>query len=68
MPTHNQISVLVEVAQSGGIDLNAAQKQELPSLLSGGLIQRASEKPEKYRLTDTGQTTLDERGVGANES
>ena len=71
MPSDDQIAVMVEVAQNGGLNLNAGQRSALHAACTDGLIEptsEKSEKPEKYRLTPKGQSALDERGVGANES
>lgn len=70
MPTANQISTVVEIAQSGGIDLTEAQKIELPQIIADGLVEPEAgpDRIEKYKVTARGQKLLDSRGVGANES
>jgi hypothetical protein len=66
------LSVLVDVARSAGTDLNAAQRAKLDALLAAGLIEVVApadaREPTRYAVTRQGQSLLDERGIGANES
>jgi hypothetical protein len=66
------LSVLVDIARNGGTDLNSAQRSKLDALLAAGLIEVVSPadtlEPSRYAVTRQGQSLLDERGIGANES
>lgn len=66
------ISVLVDIARTSGLDLNASQRLELSHLVSEDLVSvLAPEGPSgraRYKVTAKGQRLLDERGIGANES
>jgi len=66
------VSVLVDIARAHGLDLNPGQRQQLDRLISQGLIAVLPSEPSsgraKYRVTRKGQSLLDERGIGANES
>jgi hypothetical protein len=65
-------SVLVDIARSAGTDLNSAQRARLDALLAAGLIEFVAPadalEPTRYAVTRQGQTLLDKRGIGANES
>ncbi len=71
-PGNEAISVLVDIARTSGLDLNAGQRAQLDLLIAKGLI--APQEPDaatartKYHLTSAGQGVLDKRGIGANES
>lgn len=69
-PSDQAIAVLVEIARTGGRDLNAGQRLELDRLLSQGLATMvANEQGQRsYDVTPKGQDVLDQRGVGANEA
>ncbi|MBB5047413.1 hypothetical protein HNR60_002168 [Rhodopseudomonas rhenobacensis] len=70
-PSDRTISTLVEIARSAGLDLNPAQQDKLAQLLGDGLIELAGESgtaTPRYAVTPKGQSVLDERGIGANES
>jgi hypothetical protein len=66
------ISAMVDIARTSGRHLNPGQTAELDILLAQGLIERVAAPDRgglaKYALTRKGQKTLDDRGVGANES
>lgn len=66
------LSALVDIARNAGMDLNPAQRLKLDALLAEGLIEVAAPadafEPTRYAVTRQGQTLLDERGIGANES
>jgi hypothetical protein len=66
------ISAMVDIAGTSGQHLNPGQTAELDSLLAHGLIEKVTAPNggglAKYALTRKGQKTLDDRGVGANES
>jgi hypothetical protein len=62
------ISILVEVAHSAGIGLNAAQLRAIPEMIAAKLIAPTGDDVGPFKITPLGQTILDEQGVGANES
>jgi len=66
------LSVMVDIARNAGTDLNAAQRAKLDALLAAGLIELVAPadalEPTRYAVTRQGQSLLDERGIGANES
>jgi hypothetical protein len=65
-------SAMVDIAGTSGQHLNPGQTAELDILLAQGLIEKVATPDRvglaKYALTRKGQKTLDDRGVGANES
>jgi hypothetical protein len=71
-PGNQGISVLVDIARTGGIDLNDGQCRELDRLIADGLIAELAAEPSpgrtRYQVTGKGQRLLDDRGIGANES
>jgi hypothetical protein len=71
-PGDQGISVLVDIARTEGLDLNAGQRRELDGLIAQGLVAALPPGPPsgsaKYRVTSKGQRLLDDRGIGANES
>jgi DNA-binding PadR family transcriptional regulator len=70
MATDEQISVMCDIASSGGADLSASKIAALRAIVADGLIEPTAkdETIERYKLTSKGQKLLDDRGVGANES
>jgi hypothetical protein len=67
MPTDQQVSILVDIASSGGVSLPSERLADIRALIAGGYVETAAAGP-RYRLTAAGQGVLDARGVGANES
>jgi hypothetical protein len=67
MLTDHQISILVDIASSGGAALPPERLSDLVDLIAAGYVE-GDEGNNLYRLTAKGQAVLDERGVGANES
>jgi hypothetical protein len=68
MPTDQQISLLVDIASSGGAALRPERLSELVDLIAADYVEGDPGPGERYRLTAKGQGVLDDRGVGANES
>jgi hypothetical protein len=68
MPTDQQISILVDIASSGGAALPTERLVDVLELIAGGYVEAGTAAGRHYRLTVEGQGVLDERGVGANES
>ncbi|MCG6204998.1 hypothetical protein LPW26_10145 [Rhodopseudomonas sp. HC1] len=69
-PSDEAIAVLVDIARTAGRDLNVGQRLELDHLVSQGLATavKNDQGQRSYQVTAKGQSLLDERGVGANES
>lgn len=68
MPTDQQISILVDIASSGGACLPPDRLVDVLDLIAGGYVEADATPIDRYRLTAEGQSALDERGVGANEA
>jgi hypothetical protein len=68
MPTDQQISILVDIASSGGVGLPRERLTDLMDLVAAGFVEGSDEPVAPYKLTARGQTALDDRGVGANEA
>lgn len=68
MPTDQQISIMCDVARSGGADLPREHLAELLALISDDYVEGSDCFADQYQLTSKGQALLDERGVGANEA
>jgi|GEM_PF-5375021 len=66
-PGDDAIALMVDVARTGGLDLNAAQRRDLNHLVSRGLVA-VDEASNSCEVTPKGQALLDQRGVGANEA
>ncbi len=70
-PSDDDISVMVDVARAAGTTLSDDKRMRLSGLVEAGLIEAATSndgEADRYKLTPLGQSVLDERGVGANES
>jgi hypothetical protein len=68
MFTDQQISVLVDVASSGGARVPPDRLVVLLGLIVDDYVDSAPGTLDRYKLTAKGQAALDERGVGANKS
>ena len=68
MPTDQQISIMCDIAASGGAGFAANRARDLVELVAAGYIERDRGLANLYKLTAKGQNALDERGVGANEA
>jgi hypothetical protein len=68
MPTDQQISILVDIAGSGGARLPRERLTDLMDLVAAGFVEGSDEAGTSYRLTAQGQRLLDDRGVGAGEA
>jgi hypothetical protein len=68
--TDSDVSVLVDVARSAGTMLTDDKQARLTQLIEVGLVAPAAPDAgsARYQLTPKGQSVLDDRGVGANES
>ena len=65
MPTDQQISVLVDIASNGGVNLRPDRLLDLIDLVAGDYVEGDD---DLYKLTTKGQNLLADRGVGVNES
>ena len=65
MPTEQQISVMREIAQSGGAGLPKERLIDLIELIGENYIEGDPQSEELYRLTAQGRAALDKGGVGA---
>jgi hypothetical protein len=68
MPTDQQIAILVDIASSGGAGLRDERRTDLMGLIASDYVEQKEGPGELYKLTSKGQSVLDDRGVGANES
>jgi hypothetical protein len=68
MPTDHQISVLIDIARSGGAGLRAERLVDVLELIANGYIEASMTAGRDYDLTAEGQGVLDDRGVDAHES
>lgn len=64
MPTDHEISILADIASSGG---PAAGAIGVLGLIADGYVE-VVEEASRYQLIREGQCIPDDRGVGANES
>jgi hypothetical protein len=63
--TDQEISLLCDVLEGRGADLNADKRKILDQLIAEGFVVAADqESPVKYKLTGKAQQLLAERGVG----
>ena len=63
--TDQEISILCDVLEGWGANLNADKRKVLDQLIAKGFVVSADqESVEKYKLTDKAQQLLAERGVG----
>jgi hypothetical protein len=63
--TDQEISLLCDVLEGRGADLNADKRKILDQLIAKGFVVAADqESPVKYKLTGKAQQLLAERGVG----
>jgi predicted transcriptional regulator len=63
--TDQEISVLCDVLNGSGANLNADKGKVLDQLIAKGFVVPAEqESPVKYKLTGKAQQLLAERGVG----
>jgi hypothetical protein len=61
MPSHQQISILFDIASDGGAGLASNKLPDLMDLVANGYVE-ASDGGEFYKLTAKGQDLLSERG------
>ena len=63
--TDQEISILCDILEGWGANLNADKRKVLDQLIAKGFVVPADqESVEKYKLTDKAQQLLAERGVG----
>jgi hypothetical protein len=59
-----EISILCDILEGWGANLNADKMKILDQLIAKGLVVPADQESAKYRLTSIAQQLLAERGVG----
>jgi hypothetical protein len=62
--TDQEISILCDVLEGWGANLNADKRKILDQLIAKGLVVPADQESAKYKLTGIAQQLLAERGVG----
>jgi predicted transcriptional regulator len=63
--TDQEISILCDILEGWGANLNADKRKVLDHLIAKGFVVPADQKSvAKYKLTDKAQQLLAERGVG----
>jgi hypothetical protein len=63
--TDQEISLLCDVLEGRGADLNADKRKSLDQLIAKGFVVAADQESSvKYKLTGKAQQLLAERGVG----
>jgi len=63
--TDQEISILCDVLEGWGANLNADKRKVLDQLIAKGFVVPADqESVAKYKLTDKAQQLVAERGVG----
>ena len=70
MVSDTEIAALVEIARSAGAGLSREGRALVGDLMARGYVAETDRSGDIVRLkvTPAGQSVLDERGVGANES
>ena len=61
--TDQEIAILCDIVEGWRTNLNEDKRKVLDQLIAKGFVVPA-ESPAKYKLTDTAQQLLAERGVG----
>jgi hypothetical protein len=62
--TDQEISILCDVLEGWGANLNADKSKILDQLIAKGLVVPADQESAKYKLTGIAQQLLAEHGVG----
>lgn len=68
MCTNQQVSIMCDIARTGGIDLRAEHFSDVLDLIALNCVEADDGSETRFKLTTEGQALLDERGVGLNES
>jgi hypothetical protein len=68
IPTDQQISIMDDVARSGGADMPREHLADLLALISDDFVEGSDCSADQYQLTSKGPALLNERGVGVNEA